>query len=313
MQQQIAMALIPVHLVAHLREHVRVRLEGERAAWLWKHLRRAFPHALACTLMGNHVHLFVRVPSARLAQATFVKVLGAFARAFGLMRPVWRPVPAPSGIEPSKVLGLVRYLALNPPRARVVSDPLAWYWSTHLDICGAIADPWVTLADLRPFMRGRMNDIERMHAYVSGDPSVHPAGTPLPKAARDTEVATRTLDEILLAAAAATRGRKDDHRRRGPTRTAFVWLAATQGWRDIDRLAKLCDVTNDGILKILRAPPPTSLDPARLVLGDARLMSAARRSIGTQAAPSSGANRRPRGCGMTRPGSPAAGEPGRRQ
>ncbi len=281
------MRLVILHLTARLREHVRVRLEGDRGAWLWKQLRRAFPRVLGCMLMSNHLHVLPRVVSPRLARASFVKLLGAFARAFSIARPVWERVPPIAIVDASKALTLVRYLALNPPKARIVTDPLAWYWSTHLDLCGAITDPWVTLDDLRPFLRTGMNDVERVHTYVSADPSVHVCGTALPRAARDTEVSTRTLDEILLAATGATRGRSGHHRRRGPTREAFVWLAATQGWRHLDRLAQLCGITTAGIRRILRSPRPASLDAARVVLGDARLMSAARRSIGAPSAASS--------------------------
>lgn len=275
------MRILAVNLVARLRDHVRARLEGDHASWLWKHLRRAFPEALACMFMPNHVHLLVCVPSARLAHASFVKVLAAFARAFRIAAPVWQPIPAPTVIEPTKVLTLVRYYALNPAWARLAKDPLGWHWSTHLDICDAVADPWVTIDDLRPFFRGGVRDIETFHHYVSSDSKVRVDGTPLPVAASETSVATRPLDDILLAATAATRGTRGDHRRRGPTRDAFIWLAATHGWRDVARLAKICGITNNALRKILRDAPPAPLRAARLVLGDARLMSAARRAIGS--------------------------------
>jgi hypothetical protein len=237
-------------------------------------MRAAFPNALAATLMPNHPHLVAVVDDVAQAHLVFSKVLAAFVRGVAWPRPVWEPFPPPQRIVgANKVLQAIRYVALNAPRAGLVDDPLAWYWSTHRDVIGATADPWVTLDRLRRYVpAGSALDAIRLHAYVSGDPSTDPRGTPFPVPAADVAVAERPLADILAAAAAATRGSMNDHRRRGPTRTLFVWLAWVQGWTDAKRLADLCRTTPRTILEMVRRPPPAGLAAARLCLGDARLL-----------------------------------------
>lgn len=273
------MQLVLVHLVARIRDDVHVRLVGERAAWLWEHARRAFPNVLAAILMPNHLHVLAWVVAPALAHTTLVKLIAAFVRRFRWHRSSWERVPPPLRVAPGKEAGLLCYLALNAARKGLARDPLEWYWSTYLDLVGAIGDPWVSFERVRPYLHRSITDVRRLHGYVSDDRDVAVGGTPPPKAAESVFVATRPLDDILVAAIAATRGATGDHRRRGPSRDAFVWLAATQGWRDIGRLARICGVTRSAIHRILRGPEPRALAAARLVLGDARLLAAARGGI----------------------------------
>lgn len=274
------MALVLVHLTVRIRDDVGVRIVGERAAWLWTHLRRAFPKALAVVLMPNHPHVIAWVPSAELARAVLVKIIAAFSRRFRLPRSTWQRAPPPKLVEPGQESTVLRYVALNPARRNLVKDPLAWYWSTYADVVGAIADPWVAFDAIAPHLPRRLRDRGRLHDFVSSDKTTNVAGTPRPVAARDAPVATRALDDILLAAIAATRSARGAHRSRGPARAAFVWLAVTQGWDDVPRLARLCGMTRNAIQRILRGAAPQSLDAARLFLGDARLLDAARVAIG---------------------------------
>jgi len=78
-----------VHLTARLRDCVPARLDREHARWLWSHLRRAFPHVLAVTLMPNHLHLVAVVDDVRAAHAAFTKILAALVRRLPWARPVW--------------------------------------------------------------------------------------------------------------------------------------------------------------------------------------------------------------------------------
>ncbi len=264
-----------VHLTAHLFHSQRGRLEADNAAWLWAHLRPAFPNALAAVLMPNHPHLVARVADVSRAVESFTKVLGALARRVKGPRPIWEPIPKPKILSPNKLVGEMAYVLLNPTHAGIVSDPLAWLFSTHLDVVGAVADPWVTFDALLPYMPSSIRTAEQLHAFVSDDRSVARRGAPFPTPAKDTAMASRTLDEILRAAVVATRGGVDDHRRRGPTRDVFVSLATRQGWTDAHRLATLCGVTTETVRAIQRAAPPSALEAARLCLGDRRLLDAA--------------------------------------
>jgi hypothetical protein len=262
-----------VHLTARLRKPLCGRIERRYAAWLWTHLRRAFPQALAVMFMPNHVHLLVVVDAADRAHERFLKVLAAFARQVPWPRPVWEPIPPAQCVgDPEHVNRSVRYIALNPARRKLVDDPLAWYWSSYRDVVGATADPWITFERLRRFLPREMRTVEALHAFVSADSRTRVEGTPPPYAARDVVVATRPLGEILRAATLATRASTKHHQRRGPTRDTFVWLASTQGWNDTALLAEVCAAAPSTITRILREPIPKGLDAARLCLGDDRLL-----------------------------------------
>jgi hypothetical protein len=113
--------------------------------------------------------------------------------------------------------------------------------------------------------------VEWYHRYVSADPSVHVAGTPVPRPALAAEIATVPLGRIVSAVAAAMRVRPEAIREIGQARDLFVGLAREQGWRAWDRLASACACTTRAIRKIADRIDPAALAPARLCLGDARL------------------------------------------
>ncbi len=144
------------------------------AAHLWDLLRAAFPEALACCLMPDHIHLLLphADPAHRLARVRrgYTRWLGRRPR--WLRQPfAWAEPGAPVELapDPGHTRRTIRYILLNPCRAGLVRDPLAWVWSTHRDAVGLVANPWVNQRNPASF-----------HAYVSGDPTVDIAGTALP-------------------------------------------------------------------------------------------------------------------------------------
>ena len=100
-------------------------------------------------------------------------------------------VPAEPLVDATKARRTVRYVHLNPCRAHLAVDPLAWPFSTHRDRLGCAARPVLPQA----------RDPEAFHRYVSSDPSVDPTGTPLPARA----LATRDLDRLAEAVSSAAR------------------------------------------------------------------------------------------------------------
>ena len=51
---------------------------------------------------------------------------------------LWGRVPVPKVLTGRKELSTtIRYVVLNPCHARLVDDPLAWWWSTLRDVVGA--------------------------------------------------------------------------------------------------------------------------------------------------------------------------------
>ncbi|HEY3356624.1 MAG TPA: hypothetical protein VGQ83_25460 [Polyangia bacterium] len=166
----------------------------------------------------------------------------------------------------------VRYLALNPCREGLCRDPLSWLWSTHRDVMGAVADPWVTADRLAAALRLPRDGFSRaQHAYVAGDPTVQVGGTPAPTPApaRDTPVVA--LEAVAVAAAAALRLPAAAVATDRTARRLFVQLARHQGWRDTGLPARRCGVGRWEVGHLARQPA-RGLEAARLCLGDERLV-----------------------------------------
>jgi hypothetical protein len=158
-----------------------------------------------------------------------------------------------------------------------VKCPLAWKWSTHLDVVGAIVDPWVSADRLARALRMPVRGFaERHHAFVSGDPSARVDSTPFPVAAPTTPMSAFTLRQIGEAVAAALRRPITAIRMRGPARTLYVALAIDQGWDRPLRLAEICDVQPRAIRRLAKQVDLVALRAARLCLGDDRLRLAGR-------------------------------------
>lgn len=228
---------------------------------LWFRLGRVWPNALACCLMGNHLHLLVEDDPRRAARA-MARLLGAVP---GWTHPANELELTPE--KPEKLVRLLRYIHLNPCRAGLVDDPLAWRWSTHRDLVGAVRAPWVPA---RRWSERTGWSVLRLHRYVSADPSADVSGTPLPRPAEPSEIPTRALAEIATAAVQATRSTPEDLRRRTPARWLFLHLAREQGWEAPNLLARACSMTRDGVLNNWELD--VDVRPARLCLGDPRLM-----------------------------------------
>lgn len=261
-----------VHLTARMSPAVPDLCRPEVAAWLWTHLRSAFPLAIAAVLMPDHPHVVVAVSDAEAARLRLARLLGHFGRTFGVGGRVCQ-VPEPAEIRGGRVLARqVRYVALNPCRAGLAACPLESMWSTHRDVIGACVDPWVTAARLADALGQQHRDFAvRHHAYVSGDPHASVAGTTMPIAARPTTMSRVALHTIAEAVAAATRTPIHAIRKRGRSRELFVVLACEQGWDQPARLAQICACCERTIANLTRGVDPAALQAARLCLGDRRL------------------------------------------
>lgn len=136
----------------------------------------------------------------------------------------------------------------------MVSDPLAWPWSTYRDVVG------LSLAPLLP----RAADVNRLHRYVSADPSTCVEGTLLPAGPVDTSrwALQAAVSELLRVPLAALG-------QRGPARTLWLQcaLALHEGSRTQLALALGVDRST-----LRRLPPlsPTTLDRVLRVAGDPR-------------------------------------------
>lgn len=114
-------------------------------------------HCLAYCLMGNHYHLLIETTRPTLGRG-MKTVNGRYAQGFNrrygrsghLFGARYHAVPMTSDPQ---VAMCMRYIALNPVRAGLVTDPRAWPWSSHAALLGDDAGPSIVDVDraLAPF------------------------------------------------------------------------------------------------------------------------------------------------------------------
>lgn len=258
------------HLVARAY-HLPVTLVDEEVAhWLWPRLQRRFPLALACVLMPNHSHLVTPASSVESVQHELSALLGSMARSGGVRQEI-RFEPLPPVLlddDPVKLARQVRYAALNPQRAGLSRDPLAWLWSTHRDAVGMVARPWVTADRLAASLGRPHEDFARTwHEYVAREDGILLDARALPTPAAPTPFAAYPLEAVADAVAQSMRARVTDIRQRGPVRDLFLVVAPLVGWTSSSLLARYCDVTPRSVQRSFLRPPPVAIEAALLCLG----------------------------------------------
>lgn len=250
---------------------------NEVAHWLWPRLQRSYPLALGCVLMPNHLHLVTPARCADAARRTLAALLGALARSGGVRRGIrFEPVP-PVLLQddPLTIARQTRYAALNPLRRGLVTDPLAWEWSTHRDVVGAVARPWVTAPRLADALgRAREGFARWWHRYVAREDDAADDATTFPLPAPFTRFAAAPLEDVARAVAHSMRAGVADVHRRGPVRDLFLVVAPLVGWDWPALLADYCDITPRAVQKSFHRQPPVAIEAALLCLGDPRLRAA---------------------------------------
>lgn len=192
------------HHVAHAVSGRLLFVRDTEAARLFASLAAEFPELVALCVMPDHLHLILQ--------------------ALWDVRPA--PVLIPDRLHAQRT---VRYVHLNPCRANLVSDPLAWPFSTHRDRVGFAAKP-VVAQDRNP---------GGFHRFVSADDACDTAGTLLPtRVFREV-----TPDEVAAAVSSVFRVDIGLLSSRHPARAAFAKVAWHSGLRDARRIAAACGLT----------------------------------------------------------------------
>lgn len=231
------------HLVARAQPGTLLFRTHREARRLFDALLAAFPDAEALCLLPDHVHALPNTPDAgRLG-----RVMSGFARWRNADRghtgPVWTPAPPPELLPDEKhERRTVRYVHLNPCRAHLVTDPLAWPWSTHRDAVG-LAVPRLREPERDPF---------RFHRYVSGDPSSAVEGTPLPEG----QWGTCRWEEVRDAVAGVCRVSLAALRERGPARTLAIRAARVLDALDAERVAAELGMSPSAVYRAAVGVPP---------------------------------------------------------
>lgn len=150
---------MPYHLAAHAVPGALAFCTWAEALALWRRVVAALSSHTALTLMPDHLHaLTERDEHRRLGDA-----LGAYARwrnhRHGRRGPLWSRQPPPVLVTSAqKIRRTERYIHLNPCRAHLVDDPLAWPFSSYRDRVGLAPFPIIRAVP----------DPYAFHAWVSG-------------------------------------------------------------------------------------------------------------------------------------------------
>lgn len=258
-----------LHVVARALPEHKPLVDPVTAWWLMWRLRIAFPDALAACLMPDHLHLVTPGPSLAAVRARVARLLAVVTVKIGRQR-LFERVPDPEPIANGQHLErLIRYVHLNPCRAKLAKDPLCWPWSTHRGLAGAEADPWIDAAALAAVLgRPRRDFAQWLHGYVSSDPSVVVEGTAPPASSEERQLATVPIEAVRRAALAATPWSPPCLRRK-----LVVQLALHQAWRDPEAIARAAGITPRSARRLMGEPiDEPALRAARMCLGDVRLL-----------------------------------------
>lgn len=153
-QPRIDLPGIPQHVVQRGNNRLPCFLDDEDRT-RYRHLLREVLIATGCrlhayVLMDNHVHLLATPPEAgdigRMMQALGRRYVGPFNARHGRTGTLWEGRYKACLVgDADYLLRCVRYIDLNPVRARMTDDPAAFAWSSCANLCGLRADPLLTL------------------------------------------------------------------------------------------------------------------------------------------------------------------------
>ncbi len=264
---------------------------GEAGWRFWSRVRDAFPEALAACLMPNHLHLLVRSSPSR-ARQVFRGVASGFARGYGYRRLFEGVAHTEVRDDPKHLARQIRYIHLNPTRAGLVADPLAWPRSTHRGTCGGELDPWGPAERVRGALNwpeSGASFVRRFHGYVSSDPSVHVEGTPSPQAQRvnvSRQCPDAPLEAVFRAAFAATPWSD-----RSVKLCAAVLLASSEGWTTLQIAAGL-GISLRAVQRYARREDEPLLRVATTCLNDTRLRAEVDASMRRSRGPATGSTTR---------------------
>ena len=145
---------IPQHLVQRGNNRLPCFLDDEdRTRYqqlLGGALRATGCQLHAYVLMDNHVHLLATPPEpgalGKMMQKLGRQYVGLFNARHGRTGTLWEGRYKACLVDGADyLLRCVRYIDLNPVRARMTDDPTAFAWSSCASLCGLREDPLLTL------------------------------------------------------------------------------------------------------------------------------------------------------------------------
>lgn len=128
----------------------------------------------AYCLMANHYHLLIETPDANLSRG-MQQLNGVYTQAFNrrhhsvghLLQGRYRAILVE---KESHLLDLVRYIALNPVRAKLVRHPRDWHWSSYRSTSSEGESPKFLSTDwiLSQFHEDRRRAVKEYREFVKG-------------------------------------------------------------------------------------------------------------------------------------------------
>ncbi len=248
--------------------------DRREAGVAWKRLRDAFPDIAAACLMPTHLHVLAWGETAHELRLKLVRVLTGLQKTFPRMAHHWEGVPEPQAIPDRKhLLRQIRYVHLNPCRDSLAGDPLEWEWSTHRDYVGGVKRPWPDVEKVRKELKwATAGFAERLHAYVSADPSVRVEGTLPP--ARPGSIDVLSIAALDRAVVVAERNQETTTLGRRLLRDVAIVLAAEKYRCGTGVIAKYFGMTPRRVQQIRKKgqrTDPRLIQAVELVLTDVRL------------------------------------------
>ena len=153
-QPRLDLPSIPQHIVQRGNSRLPCFLDDQDRASYLKLLREAL-HATDCrlhvyVLMDNHFHLLATSPEAgalaRLMQKLGRRYAGQFNARHGRTGTLWEGRYKACLVDGADyLLRCIRYIDLNPVRARITDNPLTFPWSSCASLCGQRDDPLLIL------------------------------------------------------------------------------------------------------------------------------------------------------------------------
>jgi putative transposase len=135
--------------------------------WLGQHSAERGVHILAYCLMTNHVHI-VAVPTngddlEKVFRPLHTRYAMRINRGRGWNGHVWQGRFFSSALDESYMWTAIRYVELNPVRARMVERAEDYRWSSAAAHCGLRTDALIT-AD--PVWRSQLDSIDNWSAWL---------------------------------------------------------------------------------------------------------------------------------------------------
>jgi putative transposase len=128
---------------------------------------------LAYCLMGNHMHLLLETPEPNLG-AGMQRLHGDYARRFNdrhgrdghVFRGRFRATRVTSDGQLSWLVG---YIACNPVKAGLVTDPAAWPWSSHAAVTAGRPPRWLDQGRLAELIGAQGGDAARRYRALASE------------------------------------------------------------------------------------------------------------------------------------------------